>query len=105
MAAGYTFTSSKLVQKNSAESTSLTGQKPAVMKTIQNPPKFKSMVELSEVIKIILLMLLATALICTEYYLGRSEKKTHSQNHIQESVCIDPGLTDYNNIEIHFTKE
>lgn len=70
------------------------------MKTIQNPKKTKSLVKLSEVIKIILLMFLATAILCFEYYLGRSKDNGHTQNHNQGKVHVNAGIYNYTNYEL-----
>ena len=74
------------------------------MKAIQNPPRFKSKIKLSEEIKIILLMLLATAVICFEYHMNRSEQNNQAENHMQSSMHLDPANTGNNNIEIHLKK-
>lgn len=72
------------------------------MKAIQKSPKFKSNVELSEVVKIVLLILLAAVLFYFEYYLNKSEDNVQAQNSIQEREYSNPGILGYNNYEIHF---
>lgn len=72
------------------------------MKTTQKPSRFKSLVELSEVIKIIFLMILATAALYFEYHLNTSAENTHSREHIQEKAFTNAGTTDYDTYEISF---